>query len=98
MTKTLLIATTLIAGIGYALAQDQLPGSKSEAASPAPPALQNAPPDKIGRGPLNSPNAVPPDAKAEGNAPPLKMDSAAEKKLPAPDGATDGQDKRPPRP
>ena len=98
MTKMVLITAALIAGIGFAVAQDQVPGNKSEAAAPAPPAQQNAPPDKMGPGRLNSPNAVPPDAKAEGNAPALKMDSAAKKKLPAPYDATDGQDKRPPRP
>jgi len=54
-TKTLLIATALIAGIGIVAAQDQVPGNKSEAAAPAPPAQQNAPPDKITPGPLNSP-------------------------------------------
>ena len=35
MTKTLLIAAALIAGIGFAVAQDQVPGNKSEAATPA---------------------------------------------------------------
>ena len=73
MTKTLLIVAALIAGIGFAVAQDQVPGNKSEAATPAPPAQQNAPPDKVAPGPLNSPNAVTPDAKAEANAPALKM-------------------------
>ena len=93
MTKTLLIVAALIAGIGFAVAQDQVPGNKSEAATPAPPAQQqNAPPDKVTPGPLNSPNAVLPDAKAEANAPVLKMDSATEKKLPASEGATSGQD------
>ena len=92
MTKTLLIAAALIAGIGFAVAQDQVPGNKSEAATPAPPAQQNAPPDKVAPGPLNSSNAVTPDAKAEANAPALKMDSGAEKKLPASEGATSGQD------
>ncbi len=98
MTKTLLIAAALIAGIGFAVAQDQVPGNKSEAATPAPPAQQNAPPDKVAPGPLNSPNAVTPDAKAEANAPALKMDSGAEKKLPASEGATSGQDTTRPRP
>jgi hypothetical protein len=92
MTKTVLIATALIAGIGFAVAQDQVPSNKSEAATPAPPAQQNAPPEKVSPGPLNSPNAVPPDAKAEGNAPALKMDSGAEKKLPASEDAPSGQD------
>src|SRR5450759_5217611 len=92
MTKTLLIAAALIAGIGFAVAQDQVPGNKSEAATPVPPAQQNAPPDKVAPDPLNSPNAVTPDAKAEANAPALKMDSGAEKKLPASEGATSGQD------
>src|SRR5476649_2281607 len=90
MTKTLLIVAALIAGIGFAVAQDQ--GNKSEAATPAPPAQQNAPPDKVAPGPLNSPNAVPPDAKAEASAPALKMDSGAKKKLPASEDATSGQD------
>ena len=103
MTKTLLIAAALIAaaliaGIGFAVAQDQGPGNKSEAATPAPPAQQHAPPDKVAPGPLNSPNAVTPDAKAEANAPALKMDSGAEKKLPASEGATSGQDTTRPRP
>jgi hypothetical protein len=92
MTKMVLITAALIAGIGSAVAQDQVPGNKSEAATPAPPAQQNAPPDKVTPGPLNSPNAVPPDAKAEASAPALKMDSGAEKKLPAPEDATSGQD------
>jgi hypothetical protein len=98
MTKTLLIVAALIAGIGFAVAQDQVPGNKSEAATPAPPAQQNAPPDKVAPGPLNSPNAVLPDAKAEANAPALKMDSATEKKLPASEGATSGHDTTRPRP
>jgi hypothetical protein len=98
ITKTLLIATALIAGIGIVVAQDQVPGNKSEAAAPAPPAQQNAPPDKVTPGPLNSPNAVPPDAKAEANAPALKMGSGAKKKLPASEGATSGQDPTRPRP
>ena len=98
MTKMVLITAALIAGIGFAVAQDQVPGNKSEAATPAPPAQQNAPPDKVTPGPLNSPNAVPPDAKAEANAPALKMDSGAEKKLPASEGATSGQDTTRPRP
>jgi hypothetical protein len=92
MTKTVLIAAALIAGIGFAVAQDQVPSNKSEAATPAPPAQQNAPPDKVAPGPLNSPNAVPPDAKAEAKAPALKMDSGAEKKLPGSDDAASGQD------
>jgi len=92
MTKMVLITAALIAGIGFAVAQDQVPGNKSEAATPAPPAQQNAPPDKVTPGPLNSPNAVPPDAKAEASAPALKMDSGAKKKLPAPEDATSGQD------
>ena len=98
ITKTLLIATALIAGIGIVAAQDQVPGNKSEAAAPAPPAQQNAPPDKITPGPLNSPNAVPPDAKAEANAPAPKMGSGAKKKLPASKGATSGQDPTRPHP
>jgi hypothetical protein len=76
MTKMVLITAALIAGIGFAVAQDQVPGNKSEAATPAPPAQQNAPPD----------------AKAEASAPALKMDSGAEKKLPASEDATSGQD------
>jgi hypothetical protein len=92
MTKTVLIAAALIAGIGFAVAQDQVPGNKSEAATPAPPAQQNAPPDKVAPGPLNSPNDVPPDAKAEAKTPALKMDSGAEKKLPGSDDAAGGQD------
>jgi hypothetical protein len=82
MTKILLIAAAmLIGGIGFAVAQDLVPpGNKSEAPTPAPPAQQNAPPDKMAPGP---PNTVPPDDKAEGNSPALKMDSAGEKKSPA---------------
>src|SRR5450631_3942666 len=99
MTKFLVIAAVLIGGLGLAVAQDQVPpGNKSEAATPAPPAQQNAPPDKVAPGPLNSSNAVTPDAKAEANAPALKMDSGAEKKLPASEGATSGQDTTRPRP
>ncbi len=92
MMKTLLIAAALVAGTGFAVAQDQVPSNKSEAATPAPPAQQNVPPDKVAPGPLNSPNAVPPDAKAEGNAPALKMDTGAEKKLPASENTPSGQD------
>src|ERR1035437_4115668 len=75
MTKMVLITAALIAGIGFAVAQDQVPGNKSEAATPAPPGPPKAP-----------------DAKAEASAPALKMDSGAEKKLPAPEDATSGQD------
>ena len=82
MKKTVLIVTTLIAGVGVAVAQDQVPGNKSEAATPAPPAQQSAPPDRLAPGPLTSPNAVPPDDKAEGNSPALKMDSGADKRSP----------------
>jgi hypothetical protein len=83
MTKIMVIAAVLMGGLGLAVAQDQVaPGNKSEAATPAPPAQQNAPPDKVAPGRLSSPNAVPPDDKAEGNSPALKMDSGAEKKSP----------------
>ena len=75
MKRALLTAAALIASMGIAVAQDQVPANKNEAATPAPAAQQNAPPDKIAPGPLNSPNAVPPDAKAEANAPELKLDS-----------------------
>jgi hypothetical protein len=88
MTKFLVIAALLISGLGLAVAQDQVPPSnKSEAATPAPPAQQNAPPDKVAPGRLPSPNAVPPDDKAEGNSPALKMDSGADKKLLQPNSA-----------
>jgi hypothetical protein len=96
MKSTLLITAALVAGTGIALAQDQVPGNKSEGAAPAPPAQQNAPPDKIMLGPSNSPNAVPPDVKAEVNSPALKMESGPEKKLTAPEGVRRGQDQ--PRP
>ena len=67
MTKILLIAAAML--IGGTLAQDPVPpGNKSEAPTPAPPEQQNAPPDKVAPNPLNSPNAVPPDAKAEAKA------------------------------
>ena len=92
MTKIVLIAVALIGGIACAVAQDQVPGNKNEAPTPAPPAQQNAPPDKVAPGPLNSPNAVPPDSKTEAKEPVLKMDSGAEKKLPGSDGAAAGQD------
>jgi hypothetical protein len=93
MTKaSLLIMAALIAGIGFAKAQDQVPGNKTEAPTPAPPAQQNAPPEKIAPGPINPPNAVRPDAKAESNAPALKMDSGAETRLPASDGTISDQD------
>jgi hypothetical protein len=95
--KTLLIAAALSAGLGFAVAQDQVPGNKSEAPTPAPPAQQTAPPEKVAPGPLNSRNAVPPEDKVEANAPALKMDSAAEKKLPTSEGETSGQDTRPRR-
>jgi hypothetical protein len=80
MNKAVLPA--LVAAIGWAVAQDQVPGSqgpdnRSEAASPAPPAQQNAPPDRVEPSPLQSPNGVSPDKKAEGKAPDLKMDSPA---------------------
>jgi hypothetical protein len=88
MTKTLLITLMLIAGVEFVGAQDQVPGSKSEAATPAPPALQNAPPDKVAPGVLNSSNAARPDAKAEATAPALKMDTGAEKKSPTSEGET----------
>jgi hypothetical protein len=85
MTKFLVTAAVLIGGFGLAVAQDQVPpGNKSEAATPAPPAQQNAPPDKVVPGRLPSPNAMPPDDKAEGNSPALKMDSGADKKFPTP--------------
>jgi hypothetical protein len=63
MTKIMVIAAVLIGGLGLAVAQNQVPpGNKSEAATPAPPAQQNAPPDKVSPGRLTSPNAVPPYA------------------------------------
>jgi|ERR1700676_1973812 hypothetical protein len=96
MTRTLLIAVVLIAGIGLAVAQQQVPGNKSEAASPAPPTQQNAPPDKLAPGSLNSPNALTPDDKAEGKAPALKMDSAAGTKLPSGGATGDQETARPP--
>ena len=96
MKNTLLIIAALFAGTGIALAQEQVPGNKSEGAAPAPPAQQNAPPDKLMPGPSNSPNAVPSDAKAEVHAPALNMESDPGKKLTTPEGVTSGQDK--PRP
>jgi hypothetical protein len=93
MTKILLIAgAMLIGGIGFAGAQDQVPpGNKSEAPTPAPPAQQNAPPDKMAPGRLSSPNAVLPADKAEGNSPALKMESAGEKRSPAAKGEPGSQ-------
>jgi hypothetical protein len=83
MTKILLVAAVLAGSIGFALAQNQVPpGNKTEAPTPAPPAQQNAPPDKVTPGRLTSPNAVPPDAKAEGNSRALNMDTEADKKSP----------------
>ena len=83
MTKFLMISVILVGGLGLAVAQDQVPpGNKSEAATPAPPAQQSAPPDRVAPGRLSSPNGVPPDDKAEGNSPVLKMDSGADKKSP----------------
>jgi hypothetical protein len=87
MQKAVLIAVALLAGMGLAVAQDQVPGSKSEAATPAPPAQQNAPPEKVGPGPLSSPDALPPDTKAETKEPTLKMDAGTENKKSAPDDA-----------
>jgi hypothetical protein len=81
MMKTVLIAAGLIAGLGFAVAQDPVPSNKSEAAAPAPSVQQNAPPDKVAPGISNSTNA-PPDAKAESDTPALKIDSATETKLP----------------
>jgi hypothetical protein len=81
--RSAIIATLLIGSLGFAVAQNQVPpGNKSEAATPAPPAQQNAPPDKIAPGRLPSPNAVPPEDKAEGNSPALKLDSGEDKKSP----------------
>ena len=70
MTKILLIAAAmLIGGIGFAVAQDQVPpGNKSEAPTPAPPAQQNAPPDKMAPGRLTSPNTLAPYNKVEGTS------------------------------
>jgi hypothetical protein len=77
------IAAVLIGGLGLAVAQDQVPsGNKSEAATPAPPAQQNAPPEKVAPARSPSPNAASPDDKAEGNSPALKIDSDADKKSP----------------
>jgi hypothetical protein len=92
MKRKLLTAAALIAGIGYAVAQDQVPANKNEAPTPASPAQQSAPADKIAPGPLNSPNTAPPDAKAEANAPTLKMDSGADKKMPRVESTTPSQD------
>jgi hypothetical protein len=48
MTKIMVIAAVLLGRVGLAVAQDQVPsGNKSEAATPAPPAQQNASPDKV---------------------------------------------------
>ena len=88
MKRTLLTAAALIAGIGIAVAQDQVPSNKTEAATPAPPVLQNAPPEKVAPAQLNSPNPALPDAKAEANAPALKMETGATKRMPSVDGAT----------
>jgi hypothetical protein len=83
MTKILMIGAVLIGSIGFAVAQDLVPpGNKSEGPTPAPPAQQNAPPDKLVPGRLTSPNAVPPDDKAESNSPALKMDSDTNKRSP----------------
>jgi hypothetical protein len=81
MMKIVLIAVGLIAGLGFAVAQEQVPGNKSEAATPAPSAQQNAPPDKVAPDQLNSTKA-PPDTKAERDAPTLQMDSPPEKTSP----------------
>ena len=90
--KTLLIMAALIAGIGYAKAQDRVPGNTTEAPNPAPPAQRNALPEKVAPGPLNSPNAVRPDAKAETSAPALELDSGTEKRLPSVGETTKDQD------
>jgi hypothetical protein len=83
MTKLWVIVAVLIVGIGFAVAQDQAPpGNRTEAPTPAPPAQQNAPPDKVTPGRLASPNAAPPDDKAESKSPALKMDSGGEKNSP----------------
>jgi hypothetical protein len=81
MMKTVLVAAVLIGGLGLAAAQVPVPGNKNEAASPAPPAQQNAPPDKVAPA-QDNPAKAPPDTKAERDAPALKMDSPAEKRLP----------------
>jgi hypothetical protein len=91
MMKTVLIAVGLIAGLGFAVAQDQVPGNKSEAATPAPSAQQNAPPDKVAPDDRLNSTKAPPDAKAERDAPTLKMESTPQKTSPG------GQEKsRPP--
>lgn len=83
MTKILMIGAVLIGSIGFVVAQDLVPpGNKSEAPTPAPPAQQSAPPDKLVPGRLTSPNAVPPDDKAESNSPALKMDSDTDNRSP----------------
>jgi hypothetical protein len=86
--KTGLAATALIAGLGFAVAQDQVPGNKSEAAAPAPSAQQNAPPDKVAPPDRGSSPSAPPDTKAESKTPALKMDSAPDKKTPGSTGTS----------
>ena len=85
MMKSSLALAALIAGYASVQAQSLVPKNK-EGATPAPPALKSAPPEKIAPGPLNSPNAVSPDSKAETSAPPLKMDPSVEKKSPSTTG------------
>jgi len=83
MRKMWVIVAVLIMGIGFAVAQDQAPpGNRTEAPTPAPPAQQNAPPDKVAPGRLASPNAAAPDDKAEAKSPALKMEFGAEKNSP----------------
>jgi hypothetical protein len=100
MMKTVLIAAGLMTGLGFAVAQDQVPGdhvpgNKSEAAAPAPSAQQNAPPDKVAPDPPRSTGA-PPDAEAEGHTPALKMDSATAPKVPDSKGKPGGEAGRSP--
>ncbi len=45
--KALLTAAALLASTAFALAQTAPPANDSKAAAPAPPAIQNAPPDKL---------------------------------------------------
>jgi hypothetical protein len=92
MKVTFLTAAALIAGIGIAVAQDHVPANKTEAATPAPPAQQNAPPDKVAPSPSNSPNDAKPDAKAESSAPALTMETGAHKKTQPVENTTPDRD------
>jgi hypothetical protein len=86
--KLLLALLVMVISIGSGTAQNQLPDNKSEAATSAPPAQSNAPPEKISPSPLDTSPNDKPDAKAEARSPELKLDPGT------PPSSPGGQDPR----